>query len=257
MFYKRKVAIGTEMTNLILKFFFYFSTGFCIPILTRAMAHSYPCTWHSCIGDILKYNFKDKIKEQSLHLIRFNLLKRQYFYSKILYGTLFSSIMLALEFFIKIRISESYPLTALSIFMFLLLFSAYIDSKYWIIPDVLTLPMTLTALFISIYSQKIGINNTFIQQPFISIISSIIIYILCTIIALFFYQRAPYSFGGGDVKLLTAIAAIAGVEGTGMILIGACALALPYCKIKSSRNVPLAPFAAASFIVWIFTKIMI
>ena len=246
------------LTIQILKIFIYFATGFFIPTLSRFLMKFYPCSLHSYIGDILKYNFKNKRKNNinnQLHNNKYNLLKKQYFYNRVFWGILFMCLSFTLIYSLKNYINKSYPLILFTIFMFLLTFSSNIDNKCRLIPDIITLPMLLIGILISIYCKNNDIYSTLIISPINSIISSLSAYILCSSLALMFYFKMPYAFGGGDVKLLTALASFTGFENLGKILIISFLIMLIYCGIKKERFAPLAPFVFASFIIWIFSEI--
>lgn len=243
------------LTTQILEIFIYFATGFFIPSLSRFLMKFYPCSLHSYIGDILKYNFnKNKIKK--IHYkYKHNILKKQYFYNKLLWGTLFTILSFTLTYFFKNNISLYYPLNLLIIFLFLLAFSSNVDNRCRLIPDIITLPMLLIGLLISIYCKDNNIYSELITSPINSIISSLLAYILCSSLALMFYFKTPYAFGGGDVKLLTALASFTGFENLGKILIISFLIMLIYCGIKKERFAPLAPFIFIAFIIWIFSEI--
>ncbi len=246
------------LSNQILNVFIYFAIGFLIPVLSRFLMKFYPCSLHSYIGDILKYYFNNKKHKMPYNKLlknnKYNYLKKQYFYNKCIWGIIYTCLSITLTYLIKNHINESYPLILLHIFMFLLLFSANIDNRYRIIPDILTLPMLLIGILISIYCEKYNIRNTLIITPFNSIISSISAYILCFTISLMFYFKSPYSFGGGDVKLLVSIASFTGFENLGKILVISFPLMFIYCKSKKINFAPLAPFIVIAFFIWFFSS---
>lgn len=243
----------------IVKIFIYFAIGFFIPSLSRFLMKFYPCSLHSYLGDMLKYNFNNKRKNKvnnTLHKAKYNILKKQYFYNRILWGILFLCLSFTLTFLFKNYVNKNYPLTLFIIFLFLLTFSSNIDNKCRLIPDIITLPMLLTGILISIYCKNNDIYSDFIISPINSIISSLSAYILCSCLALIFYFRIPYAFGGGDVKLLTSLASFTGFENLGKILIISFFIMLVYCGVKKEKFAPLAPFIFSAFIIWIFTEFL-
>ena len=242
---------------LALYFAIYFLSGFLIPVLSRFLMKFYPCSMHSYFGDILKFYFnKNKIKlkhNKQTHKI----LKKQYFYHKLLWGTLYLILFGILDYLILNYINESFPLTLFYIFIFLLGFSANIDFRCRLIPDIITFPLLMVAFLISVYCQEQRIFTPLNISTLNSIYSAIGAYCLCFILALMFYFKNPYSFGGGDVKLLTAISAGIGMENLSWILIFSFMFALLFFITKKEKYVALAPLVFMSFIVWIFMKILI
>lgn len=243
-------------TSKILYIVVYFATGFFIPILSRFLMKFYPCSMHSYVGDILKHYFnnkKHKLKHNNQH---YNLLKRRYFYNKILWGILYVFLFTTLSFLVKNNISKDYPLLLLFIFLFLLGFSSNIDARYRIIPDIITLPMLIIAILISVYTQEHNIITPLNISIINSIYSVLFIYILCFTFALMFYFKYPYSFGGGDVKLLIAIAGFTGMENLSIILILTFIFATIFYLLKKEKYLALAPLIFPAFLVWIFIKIL-
>ncbi|MCR5506448.1 MAG: hypothetical protein K6F04_01215, partial [bacterium] len=76
-------------TNRILTIAIYFSTGFFIPVLSRFLMKFYPCSMHSYFGDMLKFYFKKKRYKVKVDNKKYNYLKKQYFYNKILWGSFY------------------------------------------------------------------------------------------------------------------------------------------------------------------------
>ncbi len=242
-------------TNRILTFAIYFSTGFFIPVLSRFLMKFYPCSMHSYFGDILKFCFnknKHKVKHNSN---KFNLLKKQYFYNRLLWGFGYLLLFSTLEYLTPIYINKSYPLYLLFIILFLLGFSANIDSKCRLIPDIITFPLLMIAIFASVYSTENKIFSPIFISSFDSIFSAIAGYLLCFTLALMFYFKNPYSFGGGDVKLISAISAFIGIINLSWILIFSFLFSIIFLIIKKEKYLALAPLVFYSFIIWLFLKI--
>ena len=243
-------------TNRILISLIYFSTGFFIPVLSRFLMKFYPCSMHSYFGDILKFYFNKKRRKQKLNKHKLNILKKRYLFNKILWGTLYLILFTLLDILIPNYINSNYPLTLLFILLFLLGFSSNIDARCRLIPDIITFPMLMTSFLIASYTQNNGIFTTLNISTLDSIYSAIGAYILCFALALIFYFKNPYSFGGGDVKLISAISAFIGFANLSWILIFSFIIALFMLILKKERYVALAPLVFISFIIWIFFKIL-
>ncbi|MBR1544871.1 MAG: prepilin peptidase [Alphaproteobacteria bacterium] len=243
-------------TNRILTSLIYFSTGFFIPVLSRFLMKFYPCSMHSYFGDMLKYYFnKNKYKVKDYNK-RYNHLKKQYFYNKLLWGVSYLITFTLLEYLTPIYINKSYPLILLYIILFLLGFSANIDAKCKIIPDIITFPMLMISILIAVYNTDNKIFSSLYITSFDSIFSAIASYLLCFTLALMFYFKNPYSFGGGDVKLISAISAFTGLVNLSWILIFSFAFAMVFFALKKEKYLALALLVFPSFILWLLLKIL-
>ena len=242
--------------NRILIFIIYFSTGFFIPVLSRFLMKFYPCSMHSYFGDILKFYFKKNKYKVNIDSIKHNLLKKQYFYNKLLWGFGYLILFSLLEYITPIYINKSFPLTILFIILFLLGFSANIDSRCRLIPDIITFPLLMSCIFISVYNTKYEIFSPLFISSFDSIFSAIASYILCFTLALMFYFKNPYSFGGGDVKLICAISAFTGIVNLSWIFVFSFIFAIIFFVAKKEKYLALAPLTFTSFILWLFLKIL-
>lgn len=243
-------------TNRILTFAIYFSTGFFIPVLSRFLMKFYPCSMHSYFGDMLKFYFnKNKIKVKHYNK-KHNILKKQYFYNKLLWGFGYLLLFTTIDYLTPIYINKSYPLIFLFIILFLLGFSANIDSRCKIIPDIITFPLLMISIFISVYNTENKIFSPLFISSFDSIFSAITGYVLCFTLALIFYFKNPYSFGGGDVKLISAISAFIGIINLSWILCFSFIFSIVFLLIKKEKYLALAPLVFASFILWLFLKIL-
>jgi prepilin signal peptidase PulO-like enzyme (type II secretory pathway) len=109
----------------------------------------------------------------------------------------------------------------------------------------------MVGFLIAVRTQVASLETALNITPLYSIYSSIYTYILCFGIALAFYFRKPYAFGGGDVKLLSAVAAFAGFEALGKMLVASFLIMAVYSLLKKKKSAPLAPFIFASFLLWL------
>ncbi|MCL2439559.1 MAG: A24 family peptidase [Alphaproteobacteria bacterium] len=203
---------------------------------------------HSFIGDIIFLKRRKKRKKKTLHLKRQKLLKDKYFFVKIASGVLLTLTLLSYYYLLQKSFIGTTGFIMISIFVFLGFIAFFIDAKHYLIPDVLTLPMLLTGLYLN---EVYALTQTGLE----SIISVIATYILCTAVALIFYKNQPDAFGGGDVKLLTAFAALVPLEYIGWILVGTTLLAVPYSKATQKKAVPMAVFAVPAFLIALLVKI--
>ena len=222
------------MPGIILLFLSYFAIGFLLPVLGRRMIAAYPCCWHSYFGDMLKFYFRRGDVIVSRKKPKHNLLKNRYNFSKVMWGFLYM-ILFGIYGFVN-------PVDEVSVFGFIFLYlfglAVYIDMKRQIIPDILTFGMLIFAVMSG--------------DAELAIINALVVYILTSVLALAFYFRHPYGFGGGDVALLAAIAAFIGLEATGFAIVFGSILMTGWCAWKKQRAAPLAPFVFAGVILWLF-----
>ena len=233
-----------------------FATGFFIPILSRFLMKFYPCSMHSFIGDTIKFYFnksKLKIKHQKN---KYKYLKKQFFFNKILWGFFYLLVYVILIKHSFFKEFKTITLIVLFIYIFLLGFTSNIDNRFTIIPDIITYPLLMLGFLFSITVQN-SASNIFDITPNYSILSSILTYFLCSITALLFYFKNPYSFGGGDVKLLSAIAGFIGMKNISFLLLLAFIISSVLFLIKKDKYIKLAPVIFLSFLILIGFKISI
>ncbi len=231
-----------------------FATGFFIPTLSRFLMKFYPCSLHSYIGDILNFYLnKNKIKSK-LDNNKLKHLKKQLFLNNIIWGLLYFSFYITLTKSSTFQNYSTNTLILLFTYLFLLGFSANIDNRFKIIPDIITYPLFMLTFLLSIELKNAPIN-IFNIDPIYSILSSIFTYFLCTITALIFYFKNPYSFGGGDVKLLSAIAGFMGMKNIPILLFISFIISTLLVLIKKNKYIKLAPVLFLSFLILTSYKI--
>ena len=98
------------------------------------------------------------------------------------------------------------------IFCWILCILMVIDAEYWLLPDFFTIPLLLIGLCFSYQSLQIGIET--------ALIGSIAGYILSvlSVLVMGVVSKNP-QFGGGDVKMITALGAWLGILGLNYALI--------------------------------------
>ncbi|MCQ2965253.1 MAG: A24 family peptidase [Alphaproteobacteria bacterium] len=142
------------------------------------------------------YHIHKKSKKSRLKT-RNNLLKRLLI-SSLLYA--FFGIFIAC-FITTYNLPNSYI-----ILVFLCSLMSNIDNRYFILPDILTIPLLILGFFYS------TINYIDIP-PTESAIGAILGYLLPTLSSFLMFIIHPSKLGGGDIKLLSAIGAWLGIEG--------------------------------------------
>lgn len=133
-------------------------------------------------------------------------------------------------------------------FIWILLLLAEIDARTLLLPDILTIPLLLTGLLASC----LNFGFIILQD---SVIAAFIGYFLPTAASLLFVWKNKEAFGGGDVKLLSALGAWLGLEGLLYTIVLSCISFMIFALFKRSRSGAYGPalsFAAIIVAFWYF-----
>ena len=134
----------------------------------------------------------------------------------------------------------------LKAFAYMLALLAAIDKRFYLLPDVLTVPLLLLGFGYSVFAQGI--------TPDDSLCGALYGYLLPTFAVLLMYPFVKNGFGGGDVKMLAALGAWFGLYNTTILLIisvilfGLCAL------IRRKKSDAYGPYLAISALIVLFTQ---
>ncbi|MBP5160957.1 MAG: prepilin peptidase [Alphaproteobacteria bacterium] len=134
----------------------------------------------------------------------------------------------------------------LQAFVYILALLAAIDKRFYLLPDVLTVPLLILGFSWSVFTNAI--------TPQESIYGALYGYLIPTLAVLATYHFIQDGFGGGDVKLLAALGAWFGLYDTTLLLIvsvilfGFCAL------IRRKKSDAYGPYLAASALIILFTR---
>lgn len=127
------------------------------------------------------------------------------------------------------------------VYVFILMMLLEIDRKMMLLPDVLTIPLLLLGLCFSLYTAAwITIDE--------SVIGAVVGYLLPVFASAFLVWKYPDAFGGGDIKLLSALGAWLGGECVVYVILIACALFTIKAIILKKREGAFGPELAISAI---------
>lgn len=133
-------------------------------------------------------------------------------------------------------------------FIWILLLLLEIDYKTMYLPDILTFPLLLTGF---LYAVLIGVW----VGPAESSIGAAAGYVLPVFASLLLVWKNKDVFGGGDIKLLSAIGAWLGVESLLYTIILSCLIFGIYALLKRQRSGAFGPaIAVAAIIVAFFVQ---
>ena len=126
-----------------------------------------------------------------------------------------------------------------------LLLLAEIDYRTFVLPDILTIPLLLLGLLVAV------LNVGFITAEE-SILGAVVGYVLPVLVSFLIVWRNKEAFGGGDIKLLSAIGAWLGIEGLLYVVASASVLGLFYGLARRQRSLAFGPMIALSGILVAF-----
>ena len=217
-----------------------FLLGIIIPYMSRRFAKFMPATPAYALYRLIKPNKKVKGLKADLNL-RYNKLKKQYFYRSLVYGL----VCAGLSFLAFWRLGEAYLGWYIMLIWGLLLLSE-IDIKMLLLPDIVTIPLLLCGF---VYATFIG-ENISIEE---STIGAVVGYVLPVIATLMMLWKSVDAFGGGDIKLLAVLGAWLGVEGVVYTILLSCVIFGIYSAVKRQRAGAFGPSLAVAAIIILLT----
>ena len=129
-----------------------------------------------------------------------------------------------------------------------------IDNRMMLLPDLITLPLLISGFaYASFNGFILGDDITLAVQN--SVLGSIFGYTIPTIAALFMVRKNSEAFGGGDIKLLSAIGAWVGLATIQTIILISCIVFAISCFINKKRVGAFGPSIVIATLITIFTLI--
>lgn len=130
-------------------------------------------------------------------------------------------------------------------FIWILLLLTEIDNRMFLLPDILTIPLLLLGFAFAVF---FGIWAT----PVESVIGALGGYIVPVFASLFLVWKNKDVFGGGDIKLLTALGAWLGLELLMYVIVLSCIIFGVYALMKRKRAGAFGPALATAAIMIAF-----
>ena len=232
------------MTYILIGFIF----GFSIPYLARRFAKFMPATMPYALYRIFKQN-KTVSKEKRSKNSKYLKLKQKYFMRSFGWGIVVS----AFSFYTLL----TFQTTDVSWFVFLIMMLFLlmeIDNRMMLLPDLITLPLLISGFaYASFNGYILGDDITLAVQN--SVLGSIFGYLIPTIAALFMVRKNSDAFGGGDIKLLSAIGAWLGLTTIPIVILISCIVFAITCFINKKRVGAFGPSIVIATLIAIFTLI--
>ncbi len=152
---------------------------------------------------------------------------------------------------IYIKFGLTYQTVAFLVFTYALIVGSFIDLKYYIIPDRISLGLIVVGLSLS-YFLPVGIKGSFIG----AISGFVILYATAVLGQLLFKKEA---MGGGDIKLLSGIGAFIGLKGVLFTLFFSSFLGsiigillIIFGKKDLTSKLPFGPYLSLAAICYLF-----
>ncbi len=222
-----------------------FIFGFSIPYLSRRFAKFMPATFAYALYDIFKINKKtSSIKRKSS--LQYTNLHKKYVMRSFGWGVVLSALCYLLS------ICTLPTETPWLVFFILTLFLLYeIDKRMLLLPDLLTVPLLIIGFtYASFAGDLLGDDTT--QSVANSSLGAIFGYFMPVISSLFLIRKSPDVFGGGDIKLLSAIGAWLGLGVVPFVILLSCIVFGITCFIKKERSGAFGPSIVISTIIMLF-----
>ena len=210
-----------------------FVFGLFIPYAARRFAKFMPATFAGALVELFRPEKKSKG-------YRKNPLYQKFLWRAVLYGAVSSGITWFAAFHFG-----TLGLGCLCAYLWILLLLAEIDHRTFLLPDILTIPLLLLGLLVS----SLNIGFVPVEE---SVLGAVIGYALPVVVSLLIVWRNKEAFGGGDIKLLSAIGAWLGVEGLLYVIVLSSVLGLFYALMMRRRSLAFGPMIALSGIVIAF-----
>ena len=232
------------MTYIVIGFIF----GFTIPYLARRFAKFMPATMPYALYRIFKQN-KTVSKEKRKQNNKYLKLKQKYMMRSLGWGIVVSSFC----FYTSLSIQPND--VSWFVFLIMMLFLLMeIDNRMMLLPDLITLPLLISGFaYASFNGFILGDDITLAVQN--SVLGSIFGYTIPTIAALFMVRKNSEAFGGGDIKLLSAIGAWVGLATIQTIILISCIVFAISCFINKKRVGAFGPSIVIATLITIFTLI--
>lgn len=202
-----------------------FVFGFCVPYMARRFNKFMPATFAGALVELFRHEKKTKA-------IRKNKLYKKFMWRSFMCGLL-NALLVALGVCFATNISPAF----LTLYICLLVLMAEIDFRSMLLPDILTIPLLLVGFFVACF----GLSNMQIED---SVVGAMVGYFLPVLVCLLIVWYKKDAFGGGDIKLLSALGAWLGVESLLNVVAVASILGIVYAIVKRKSSLAFGPMIA-------------
>ncbi len=215
-----------------------FIAGFLMPFMARRLGKILPAT-----TGVILYHLPHIPHLPHIH----NPLRTQLFYKKwrqLLLSALFSALMTSGLFVLAHSWLPSSTFVYAALFIWIVLFAACVDIRFFILPDCLTIPLLLCGFLFA--------TQIHLISPSQCIYGALFSYVVTTL-ATFTTSRMQHNlFGGGDSKMLIALGAWLGIEGISYTFFISFFLFVIYSLLTKSRSGAYGPALSLAALLCFF-----
>ncbi len=192
------------------KMFYYlflgFFGGFIVPFMARRFGKLIPMDPGLILLKMIHIPHFPKGKNHKLQ----NLYKKLWY--QLWWAGFLWAVTVAFLFFLSVYLLPTQYIFWGCLFIWIQAVSMAIDAKYWLLPDFFTIPLILFGFFFSYQNPEIGVKS--------ALLGSIGGYLICVLsVFLMGVFSKKTMFGGGDLKMITALGAWLGLLGLNYTLI--------------------------------------
>lgn len=222
-----------------------FILGSLIPYIARRFAKFMPATLAYALYRIFTPN-KQVSKNKKNQNPTYKKLYHRYFMRSIGWGVVCSAL-----FFLNYTTSPLNETPWLSFFIIMLLILMEIDNRIMYLPDILTSPLLLGGFTYAVFSGNL-LGEDIVSATTNSSLGAIFGYIIPVIASLLLIKKHPDNFGGGDIKVLSAIGAWLGIEIIPYVILLSCPIFAISCYIKKQKQGAFGPSIVISSLIILF-----
>lgn len=207
-----------------------FVFGFCVPYMARRFNKFMPATFAGALVELCR-------REKKVKAIRKNKLYKKFMWRSFMCGVV-NALIVGCGVYFTTSISPAF----LTLYVCLLFLMAEIDFRSMLLPDILTIPLLLIGLFVACF----GLSNMQMED---SVVGAMVGYFLPVLVCLLIVWYKKDAFGGGDIKLLSALGAWLDVESLLNVIALASILGIVYAIVKRKSSLAFGPMIAIAGIV--------
>ena len=210
-----------------------FVFGLFVPYMARRFAKFMPATFAGAVIELFR-------GEKKSSQIRKNHLYKKLLWRSLVCGFITASLIAGILF----HFNETLVLP-LTVYCLILVLLAEIDFRSRFLPDILTIPLLILGFLLPCC--HLGLI-TYCESAFGATVG----YFLPVLATLLIAWYKKDAFGGGDIKLLSAIGAWLGIEGLFYVIACSSILGLAYALISRKKELAFGPMIALSGIIVAF-----
>ncbi len=222
-----------------------FIFGFLIPYIARRFAKFMPATPAYALYRII-WPVKKVSKNKRQNNSKYHKLIKKYIMRSIGWAVVSASLSCAVYF------CFGQPERLWLLFLILSLLLLYeIDERMLLLPDILTIPLLIGGFAYSAFA--LSYNSDYILSPEqISVLGASAGYILPVVASIFLIKKHPDCFGGGDIKLLSALGAWLGLEAIPYLILLSSSIFAIISVAKKQRVGAFGPSIVIGAIILVF-----